>query len=419
VEQPVDQRLAAARPASAVGWPVCVLGAVVIAIGLILAVRSDANPTNAALAVMLAGLCPALALDGAPRLMRVWRDNGWRFERERVLVKIVGTIVAFILMGGAVAIFPFFHRDEFIALAVAAPTWGLLILIAAIAYVAFADGLLREPFDGLYALGALALGRPSNRAALINFLQTQIIKLFFFPLMLLYCASDIAFFREAAAPSQPFQSMGDFEWFNRLLFTGDVALSGMGYLATLRLFDWEVRETEPTLRGWVVCLVCYEPFFPAIERAFLAYHSSEQGAGIPSDSLAHAPWIVAMLAFNAIYLSATVAFGPLFSNLTRRAVITSGPYRYTKHPAYIAKNIGWWLYSTPYFLGGSLVSVLRGVVMLAGVSMIYFARARCEERTLLHDPVYGAYSAYIAEHGILARLRRALRLSSKYDESVE
>jgi len=415
----VEHGAAASPPASAIGWVVCLLGAAVVALGLYLAVRSEVDPAIAALAVMLAGLSPAIMFDGTAVLARSWRERGWRFERERVLVKIVGTIVASVLIGGAVAIFPFFHRDEFAALAEAAPLWAPAVAIAALVYVVFADALLREPLDGLYALGALALGRPSDRNALNNFLRTQIVKLFFFPLMLLYCASDIAFFREVAAPFQPFQSMGDFEWFNRLLFAGDVALSGMGYLATLRLFNWDVREAEPTLQGWVVCLICYEPFFPAVERAFLAYRSSEQGSGIPTDSFAHAPWIAAILAFNAIYLSATIAFGPLFSNLTRRAIITSGPYRYTKHPAYLAKNIGWWLYSTPYFLGGSFASALRGAAMLAGVSAIYFARARCEERTLRHDPVYRAYSAYIAEHGIFAHVRRALRLPSKNYESVE
>jgi protein-S-isoprenylcysteine O-methyltransferase Ste14 len=399
----------ASRPASAIGAPVCWLGLAVAAAGLFAAVRSTLDPAFAALAIMLAALCPALALDGAPRAARRLRETGWRYSRERAFVKIVGTLIASILVGGAVAIFPFFHRDEFSSLAAAAPIWAPALVCAVLAYVVAADALLDEPLDGLYALGALALGRPANRPALVNFLRTQLVKLFFFPLMLLYCASDIAFFRDAATPASPMQSMADFEWFNRLLFTADVALSGMGYLATLRLFDWEVREAEPTLQGWVVCLVCYEPFFPAIERAFLAYRASEQGGGIPQDALMHAPWIAAVLAFNAVYLSATVAFGPLFSNLTRRAIVTSGPYRYTKHPAYIAKNIGWWLTSAPYFFGGSIVGALRGAAMLAGVNAIYFARARCEERTLRTDPVYGAYCAYIAERGIIARALQALR----------
>ena len=30
-----------------------------------------------------------------------------------------------------------------------------------------------------------------------------------------------------------------------------------------------------------------------------------------------------------------------FSNLTHRGIITSGPYRFTKHPSYVSKNIAW------------------------------------------------------------------------------
>lgn len=105
---------------------------------------------------------------------------------------------------------------------------------------------------------------------------------------------------------------------------------------------------------------------------------------------------------------ATVAFGPLFSNLTRRGIITSGPYRFTKHPAYLAKNTGWWLYELPAFFAEGLGGAIRRAIMLGCFSAIYLARARCEERLLSHDPVYRAYVRYVAANGILAVLKRRL-----------
>ena len=50
-----------------------------------------------------------------------------------------------------------------------------------------------------------------------------------------------------------------------------------------------------------------------------------------------------------VYCLATVAFGYRMSNMTYRGIITSGPYRFTKHPAYLGKVASWWLISLPFF----------------------------------------------------------------------
>ncbi len=46
--------------------------------------------------------------------------------------------------------------------------------------------------------------------------------------------------------------------------------------------------------------------------------------------------------------------------------------------------------------------------MMAAVNLIYYLRAKTEERHLRADPAYREYEAYIAEHGLWAwaRLRR-------------
>src|SRR3546814_20885855 len=49
-------------------------------------------------------------------------------------------------------------------------------------------------------------------------------------------------------------------------------------------------------------------------------------------------WLVLL---TAIYAWATVAFGLRFSNLTHRGILTHGPYRWTRHPAYLSKNLFW------------------------------------------------------------------------------
>jgi protein-S-isoprenylcysteine O-methyltransferase Ste14 len=43
---------------------------------------------------------------------------------------------------------------------------------------------------------------------------------------------------------------------------------------------------------------------------------------------------------------------------------------------------------------------------LLAVNGIYFMRAKTEERHLMRDPEYRAYAAWIAQHGLFARIRQ-------------
>jgi len=100
----------------------------------------------------------------------------------------------------------------------------------------------------------------------------------------------------------------------------------------------------------------------------------------------------------------TAAFGLRFSNLTHRGIITNGPYRWSKHPAYIAKNLSWWLISVPFIAGAGWMQAVQSCLLLAGVNLIYFLRAKTEERHLGSDPVYRDYARFIDRHGLFASL---------------
>ncbi len=74
-----------------------------------------------------------------------------------------------------------------------------------------------------------------------------------------------------------------------------------------------------------------------------------------------AGWLVFL---TAIYAWATMAFGIRFSNLTYRGVLTNGPYRFTRHPAYVAKNLFWWCSTLPFLVtSGSPVDMIRNTVV--------------------------------------------------------
>jgi protein-S-isoprenylcysteine O-methyltransferase Ste14 len=154
-------------------------------------------------------------------------------------------------------------------------------------------------------------------------------------------------------------------------------------------------------------LECYAPFWNELfNRVYLHYDGIGFDSWLAGYGNLRWVWAGLILLCEGIYLLATFAFGVRFSNLTHRGILTQGPYRYTKHPAYIAKNISWWLITLPFIPYHGWVGALKSTLALAGVSTVYFLRARTEERHLSKDPTYVAYAVWMNEHGVLRLLNR-------------
>ena len=121
-------------------------------------------------------------------------------------------------------------------------------------------------------------------------------------------------------------------------------------------------------------------------------------------------WAGLLVMFTGIYAWATFAFGIRFSNLTYRGVLTNGPYRFTRHPAYISKNLFWWFSVMPFLVTNSNpVDAIRNTFFLLCVNGIYYWRAKTEETHLLgEDEKYREYHAWMAKNGLItAPLTRA------------
>ncbi|MDX5360119.1 MAG: isoprenylcysteine carboxyl methyltransferase [Alphaproteobacteria bacterium] len=300
--------------------------------------------------------------------------------------------------------------------------WLPLLLIAPF-YVWVTDARMQRPEDGYLHAGLLLMGRwrETDPDVLRQHALGWLVKGFFLPLMLSFYANDLQWFldvwwsRDVFALFQPGAGVAEwmafYEWLYRSMFMVDVAFATVGYLLTLRLFDAQIRSTEPTLLGWLVCLACYPPFWGVVSGQYLAYDADNLswGAWFWNHEWIRLAWSLMILACLGVYAWATVQFGIRFSNLTHRGVLTNGPFRWTKHPAYISKNISWWLLAVPFLSAEGPMEALRLSLLLAGVNLIYYLRARTEERHLRRDPVYVAYADWIAEHGALARLRRLVR----------
>jgi protein-S-isoprenylcysteine O-methyltransferase Ste14 len=234
------------------------------------------------------------------------------------------------------------------------------------------------------------------------------IKAFFLPLMTVYLGNELRSLYAALDASNT-GSVSTYQVFYHLSYAIDLLFCVVGYGATIRLFDAGIRSVEPSVAGWLVALVCYQPFYSVIGRFYLQYDDQTFWDNwLQPWPAVQAVWGTLIILLSSIYALCTVAFGLRFSNLTHRGIITGGPYRLSKHPAYLAKNLSWWLISVPFVSELGWAAALRNCCLLALLNLLYFARARTEERHLSHDPTYVAYALWINEHGLLRRLGRLL-----------
>ncbi len=297
---------------------------------------------------------------------------------------------------------------------------ALPLVVLSVPYVIWIDRHMIAPRDGTWHFGAMLIGQPGWEFAPIGrHWRAWIIKGFFGAFMISILPGGFAEVVEAdlgriiAHPVELAMTL------IALLFVIDVQIGTVGYLVTLRPLDAQIRSGNPFVAGWLAALLCYPPFVWGIIGAngqILSYEVATAGWG---HWLANQPallwsWAALLVLLTGIYAWATVVFGIRFSNLTYRGVITNGPYRLTRHPAYLAKNLFWWASVMPFLVtNGSAADAIRNCFFLLVVNGIYYWRARTEEAHLLaEDARYREYHAWMEQHGLitapLARMHKAL-----------
>ncbi len=345
-----------------------------------------------------------------------WQTGGWHVHEVvpdpkrplRVATKLVGVLATYAFLGFTYWALPIYRQEFEHFFNFIEPALPIILLMAPV-YVWLTDRLMREPADGCLMMGLLVFGRAHkvDWNLLRSYAAGWLVKGFFLPIMFQAAFIDLQWFLSADLAQQLVAtSYGWYELAFRLLYGVDVVWGGAGYLLTLRLFNTHVRSTDQSLDGWLVCVICYAPFWGLIQSNYLTYEDGLYwGYWLSDYPVLKTAWGCAILALIGIYSWATVSFGARFSNLTHRGILTNGPYRWSKHPAYIAKNLSWWLISMPFLSASGPVDAVRLSVLLLCFNAIYWWRARTEERHLGADLVYEEYARWIARHGLLAKLK--------------
>ncbi len=285
--------------------------------------------------------------------------------------------------------------------------WAMVPLwVLSVPYVAWLDRVLVEPRDACWHFGALLIGRePYDGEQVKIHLRAWAVKGFFTAFMISIVPPGFAELVGRDWSAMAVTPVGLAGLLITTMFVIDEQIGTVGYILTMKPLDAQIRSANPLIAGWLAALACYPPFQLMQGGGPLFYQAStaDWAFWLGGHTALLWAWGAALAVLTAIYAWATVAFGIRFSNLTYRGVLTNGPYRFTRHPAYLSKNALWWLATLPFLVtNGSLVDAIRNTFFLGCVSAIYFWRAKTEEKHLLaEDAKYRAYHAWMAEHGLV------------------
>ena len=229
----------------------------------------------------------------------------------------------------------------------------------------------------------------TEKTALLSIL----VKAFFLPMMIFWLFENLANVVQnwdQFILHYQFFPNGYWVFFYLILFV-DVFFFTLGYILEHPKLGNEIKSVEPTLFGWVVVLLCYPPF-NQVTNNIVGWYSEDQ----PVVSIIELQWVIAaiVLILMSTYSWASIALNLKASNLTNRGIVSSGPYRWVRHPAYAAKNIAWIIGATPILASRWEISIYEFFIALLSVltwSYIYYLRAITEERHLMADKDYVKY----------------------------
>lgn len=429
----VETEAAALRPVSDVSGVVGWLGLAGLALWVLLcrnwAMVADAlaipgprepmsGPYAALVGLVACGLPMALWSLGVEKVHRRastgldWdAPRPWRAGLGSGIVKLVGLWATWAVIGAFYVLERGYWQGSYLFAIHLLGAALVPLALLSVPYVLWLERLLVERRDGAWHCGAMLLGRPGWQAEkVVHHARIWAVKGFFTAFMLSILPGgfhDLVLWQAWGGPVAIANGL------ITALFVVDAQIGTLGYLLTLRPLDAHIRSANPFVEGWLAALICYPPFTLMATGNVLDYHpaTADWTHWLGNYPLLLWVWAVWLVFLVAIYAWATMAFGPRFSNLTYRGVLTHGPYRFTRHPAYLSKNLFWWSSTLPFFATTHLWSdMVRNTVLLAGVSAVYWWRGITEARHLaVEDPKYRAYARWAQRHAPITRALMAFQ----------
>ncbi len=328
---------------------------------------------------------------------------------SRIIVEIVGLYGTIGFVAFVYWLFPIYRSGFYDNYWIFIKYIALILMIGGIPYFIILDKYSTEPRDSYWHFGMIILGqwKRSDSKIVKQHVLGWLVKLFFLPLMFSFLINNINFIKGSNFSEVMNYFPNLFNHIQNLIFTIDLAFVSVGYLLTMKILDSQIRTTEPTILGWLVALGCYQPFWDFSNSNYLQYDDDiVWGNLFVYPEPLYYIWGVSILILLLIYVWASIAFGIRFSNLTNRGILTNGPYRFCMHPAYVSKNLSWWLVSVPFLSHAGPWEAIRHSILLLCVNIIYLLRAITEERHLSQDPNYVKYGLAMNKQSVFRGLYR-------------
>jgi len=186
------------------------------------------------------------------------------------------------------------------------------------------------------------------------------------------------------------------------IFLVDVLLFIVGYHTESGLLKNKLRFVETNPLHILVCVACYPPF-NMVTVVFFGPSYRNPGILFHDDITHPITWIMRGLAvfFLLLLIASLLSLFTKASNLTNRGIVTYGPYRFIRHPGYVAKNLFWIVTLIPFMINATnhpqftwpsyLMFCATTIAGIIGWGTMYFLRAITEERFLMRDPEYVEY----------------------------
>jgi hypothetical protein len=330
------------------------------------------------------------------------------------LAKIAGLWGIWAIIGAFYCIARWYWEGQYLFAMYVLGAAILPMLVLSVPYVIWLDRRLKEPRDGAWHFGQWLIGHGAlaDREEMRHFFRAWAVKGFFLAFMISIVPGNWVDTIRPASGWIAASPVNLANWLIAGMFMVDVTFATVGYALTMKPLDAHIRTANPYAAGWTAALICYPPFVLMTDGGPLDHHVALGDwtgwlFNYPLLSALFGAWLVFL---TGVYAWATVAFGFRFSNLTHRGILTHGPYAWSKHPAYLAKNLFWWFAAMPFLAtSGSPLDAIRNTVIMAIVSGIYYWRARTEEQHLSSDPAYVEYAEWMERNGPIPRLIRWLR----------
>ncbi|MCB1884969.1 MAG: DUF1295 domain-containing protein [Geminicoccaceae bacterium] len=407
-------KAAPVRPQSSVSVATGLVGAAAVSLMVLLLATLDLSLEAKIFACFAAAALPMMLWSILVEKVHLRPSTGLAAVRQRDYAaslrnagtKLLGLAVTF----GLIAVFYWSFR--FYASGDQAMYFGFLqealpyLFLIALPYLFAVDLYMVEPEDGLWHMGRAVMGRwgEVDGAKLRDHFRAWTIKAFFLAFLAPIVAGSVAN-ATGLFTNHPFDTVvSTVIWLVQVMFFYDVIFGTIGYILTFRPLDSHIRSANPHLAAWVAALSCYPPFILMGTGGPLDYRMNTQEwmVWFQGHDAVLLAWGSGLVLLTAVYAWATVIFGMRFSNLTHRGILTNGPYRFFKHPAYVSKNLFWWGVHMPFIAVTTSLDAWQNVLLILVTNLVYYLRAKTEERHLRADPVYRQYEAWIAQNGIVA-----------------